>query len=281
MTYFGHEDCRSVSHFGPEVVYPSGMPAEEKPLTARDIADKVLEDIASGTLEPGQRLGSTEELATRFRVSNKTVYRAVGLLKTSGELMGQQGRGVYVRDVDPLEWRLHQFERGDRRDDHIPGWDDWKAAAAELGREPSQDIPRVSVEPAPPNVAAWLGVEAGTHVVARRRVRRVDGEPFQLADSWFTTSIALDTDLMKEEDVSRPGGILAYIGRPQVRVRDELRSWPALTPAEAERLEMKNGAGKPVIRHARIGYGDDGQPVRVMVTVAPGHLNTLVYEMEV
>lgn len=257
------------------------MPAEEKPLTARDIADKLLEEIASGTLEPGQRLGSTEEMATRFSVSNKTVYRAVGLLKTSGELMGQQGKGVYVRDVDPLEWRLHQFERGDRRDDHIPGWDDWKAAAAELGREPSQDIPRVSVEPAPPNVAAWLGVEVGTHVVARRRVRRVDGEPFQLADSWFTTSIALDTDLMKEEDVSRPGGILAYIGRPQVRVRDEIRSWPATTPAEADRLEMKNGAGKPVIRHARIGYGEDGRPVRVMVTVAPGHLNTLVYEMEV
>jgi GntR family transcriptional regulator len=256
------------------------MPSKEAP-TAQDIADLLLRRIASGELTPGAKLDSTQQLANQYGVGEKTIYRVISLLKASGQVEGRQGKGVFVRAIKPLEWQLHQFERGDRRDDAASGRDDWKAAAVEQGRVPSQDTPRVSVEPAPPEVAGWLQVEPGTFVVARRRVRRVDGEPFQLADSWFPTRIALDTDLMKEEDVTRPGGILAYIGHPQKRLRDEIRSWPPTSPEEAERLELPKGVGTPVIRHARIGYDADDQPIRAMVTVAPGHLNTLVYELEV
>lgn len=247
----------------------------------RDIADELLARIADGRLAPGAKLKSTRDLADEFGVGEKSIYRVISLLKASGQVEGRQGKGTFVRDVRPLEWRLHQFERGDRRDDSATGRDDWKAAAAEQGREPTQDTPRVSVEPAPDDVAAWLGLDPGTFVVARRRVRRVDGTPFQLADSWFPTGIALDTDLMREEDVTRSGGILAYIGHPQTRLRDEIRSWPPATPDEAHRLELPEGVGTPVTRHARIGYDGDGEPIRVMVTVAPGHLNTLVYELEV
>ncbi|MGY1437161.1 GntR family transcriptional regulator [Streptomyces reniochalinae] len=256
------------------------MPSKEAP-TAREIADELLDRIASGDLESGEKLPSTRELAELHEVGEKTIYRVISLLKASGQVEGRQGKGVFVRAIKPLEWQLHQFERGDRRDDSTSGRDDWKAAAAEQGRTPSQDTPRVSVEPAPPEVAAWLGLKPGTFVVARRRVRRVDGEPFQLADSWFPTGIALDTDLMREEDVTRPGGILAYIGHPQKRLRDEIRSWPPATQEEAQRLELPEGVGTPVTRHARIGYDEAGDPIRVMVTVAPGHLNTLVYELEV
>ncbi|MET8678512.1 GntR family transcriptional regulator [Streptomyces sp. NPDC004647] len=247
----------------------------------RDIADVLLDRIAKGDLKPGQKLPSTSDLVKEFGVGDKSIYRVISLLKASGQVEGRQGKGVFVRDVRPLEWRLHQFERGDRRDDSATGRDDWKAAASEQGREATQDTPQVSVEPAPEDVAAWLDVEPGTFVVARRRVRRVDGTPFQLADSWFPTAVALDTDLMVEEDVTRPGGILAFIGRPQKRLRDEIRSWPPATPEEAARLELPEGVGTPVTRHARVGYGEDGAPIRVMVTVAPGHLNTLVYELDV
>ncbi len=255
--------------------------APKKDLSVREIADLLLERIARGELAPGDKLGSTQELAKEFGVGEKSIYRVISLLKASGQVVGKQGKGTFVRDVRPLEWRLHQFERGDRRDDAATGRDDWKAAAEEQGREATQDVPRVSVEPAPKEIADWLGVEPGTFVVARRRVRRLDGVPFQLADSWFPTSVALDTDLMLEEDVTRPGGILAFSGHPQKRLRDEIRSWPPATREEASRLELPEGVGTPVTRHTRIGYGENDDPVRVMVTVAPGHLNTLVYELEV
>lgn len=252
-----------------------------KPPPIREIADAIQGRIASGELQPGEQLPSTRDLAASFGVGEKTIYRAISLLKAAGQLQARQGKGVYVRAIRPLEWHLHRFERGPRRDDPAGGRDDWKAAAEQQGRVATQDTPQVAVEPAPPEIGKWLGIAPGTWVVARRRVRRVDGEPFQLADSWFPTSVALDTPLMIKEDVTMPGGILANIGHPQVRFRDEIRSWPPTTPAEAERLELPEGEGTPVIRHVRIGYGADETPVRVMVTVAPGHLNTLVYEMEV
>ncbi|GGY71040.1 putative HTH-type transcriptional regulator [Streptomyces omiyaensis] len=257
------------------------MPPRKKSPPLREIADSLESRIVSGDLEPGQQLPSTRDLAVEYDVSEKTIYRVISLLKASGQVEARQGKGVFVRSTQPLEWHLHQFERGNRRDDPTAGRDDWKAAAEEQGRTATQDPPRVSVEPAPSDVARWLAVDPGTYVVARRRVRRVDGEPFQLADSWFPTSVALDTDLMVEADVTMPGGILASIGHPQVSLRDEIRSWPPATRVEAERLELQEGVGTPVIRHTRIGFGADGKPVRVMVTVAPGHLNTLVYEMEV
>lgn len=261
--------------------YAAPMPTRKKSPPVREIADSLLRRIAAGELTPGDKLPSTSDLATEYDVGEKSIYRVISLLKASGQLEARQGKGVFVRAVQPLEWHLHQFERGPRRDDPSAGRDDWKAAAEEQGRVATQDTPRVSVEPAPGDIANWLDIAPGTFVVVRRRTRRVDGEPFQLADSWFPTKIAMDTDLMREEDVTRPGGILAHIGHPQKALRDEIRCWPPLTPDEAERLELSEAIGTPAIRHARIGYGDDSHPVRVMVTVAPGHLNTLVYEMEV
>ncbi|MGW7007210.1 GntR family transcriptional regulator [Streptomyces sp. NPDC054933] len=257
------------------------MPPRKTSPPIREIADDLQRRIASGELRPGDQLPSTRDLAAEYSVGEKTVYRVISLLKAGGQLEARQGKGVFVRSTKPLEWHVHRFERGPRRDDPSVARDDWKASVEEQGRVATQDTPRVSVEPASPEVAGWLRIDPGTFVVARRRVRRVDGEPFQLADSYFPARIALDTPLMREEDVTMPGGILAAIGHPQKALRDEIRSWPPTTPAEAERLELPKGVGTPVTRHVRIGYGADDQPIRCMVTVAPGHLNTLVYEMEV
>jgi hypothetical protein len=38
--------------------------------------------------------------------------------------------------------------------------------------------------------------------------------------------------------------------------------------------------GTPVAEHIRAGLGKDGKPLRVMVTIAPGDLHTLVYELD-
>lgn len=154
--------------------------------------------------------------------------------------------------------------------------DDWSTAIKEAGREPEQ-IVTVSTEAASEEVASWLQLAPGEQVVRRVRMRTVDGQPFQLASSYFPSSIALGTPLMEERDVSMPGGILHAIGHPQQRIRDEITiRMPA--PEESEQLALPPGT--PVAQHVRIGYGEDG-PVRVMVTIAPGDRHVLVYEMEV
>ncbi|MFJ5026104.1 GntR family transcriptional regulator [Streptomyces goshikiensis] len=256
----------------------------DRPLRPSEIATELRSRIASRDLPPGGKLPSTKHLAGEFGATERAVYDAVALLKATGHVIGHQGKGVFVRTNEPIEFHAHRFERGQRRDDEKPGLDDWQAGVLEQGRTPSQDIPAVSKEPAAADIAAWLRIAPGTPVLARRRLRRADGRPYQLADSYFPLEIARDCpELWEERDVSVPGGVLAYNGHPQSQLRDELRPWLP-TPDESERLDLPKGFAGPAIQHVRIGYGgenDGGIPVRVMVTIAPGHLNTIVYEMEV
>ncbi|MFF6852776.1 GntR family transcriptional regulator [Streptomyces antimycoticus] len=252
----------------------------KKRMGAKDIAAVLRERIDTGQIE--RQLPPTRVLVEEFGTSPETLRQAMGILRAEGRVTSHQGKGVFVRRVQPIEFAMHKFERGRRRDDVESGIDDWKAAILELGRVPSQDTPKVSVERAPAAIAAELGVKPGTFVVARRRIRRVDDEPFQLADSWFPTEVAFDTPLMDEEDVTMPGGILANIKNKkyaQVRKVDKLRAW-TLTADQAIRLGLGTGSTVPVLRHVRVGYNAGEMAVRCMVTIAPGDLNTLVYEIE-
>jgi DNA-binding GntR family transcriptional regulator len=63
-----------------------------------EIADKITEDIRSGTLTPGTELPSTSALAEQHGVSEATAYRAVRKLHERGLVTGYQGKGVYVAD---------------------------------------------------------------------------------------------------------------------------------------------------------------------------------------
>ncbi|MFD5342207.1 GntR family transcriptional regulator [Streptomyces anulatus] len=251
-----------------------------RPVTSRWLAEEFRSRIDSGALQPGDKLPSTKQIAAEFDVSELLVYRAITQLKESGHIVARQGAGVFVRVYNPLLWNPGEYERGERSDDPMTNLDDWKAQVRAQGREPEQGIPAVSTEPAPKDIASWLHLEPGTPVVARRRLRLVDGEPCQLADSWFPVAIAEGTLLMEERDVTMKGGILAATGNPQRRLRDEL-DIRMPTSTEIERLNLQNLPGTPVCQHARIGYGSNGVPIRVMVTIAPGDRNRIIYEMEI
>ncbi|MFJ3366454.1 GntR family transcriptional regulator [Streptomyces anthocyanicus] len=243
-------------------------------VTARSIADDLRDQIRDGTLGPGAALPTTRELAEHYGVTMKTVSSGVDLLKAEGLVVGERGGRRRVRSDRPITWNLTRFERGRRRDS--AAMDDWSTAIKEAGREPAQHV-EVATLPASKEVAGWLGVEAGTDVVVRERMRTVDGRPFQLSTSYFPASIAAGTPLTEERDVAMPGGILNAIGHPQLRVRDEI-TVRMPSPEESERLALPPGT--PVAQHVRVGFGELA-PVRAMVTIAPGDRHILVYELEV
>ncbi|MEV0423644.1 winged helix-turn-helix domain-containing protein [Streptosporangium canum] len=62
------------------------------------IADDLREQIRRGTLAPGDPLPSTTQLATTYDASLSVVKLAVGVLRAEGLVIGQQGKGVYVRE---------------------------------------------------------------------------------------------------------------------------------------------------------------------------------------
>ncbi|MBB6001348.1 GntR family transcriptional regulator [Streptomonospora salina] len=210
-------------------------------------------------------------------MSRQTVRAALTKLQQEGLITrGRGSRGRQVRDRRPLWWKLSEFERGSRRDDGEKGHDDWAAGVTDQGREPRQVV-SVSIEAAVPEISAALELSDGSLVVRRQRVRYVDGLPFQLSTSWFPEDIARDTPLMEKRDVAVAGGILRSIGHPQIWGRDVI-TVRMPTPAEANQLDLPMGT--PVGQHSRTGYGEDGAPVRHMITVFPGDRHCLVYELE-
>ncbi|MFI7455620.1 winged helix-turn-helix domain-containing protein [Nonomuraea sp. NPDC049714] len=64
------------------------------------IADDLRAQIRGGSLEPGSPLPSTAKLAEQYGASLSVVKLAVGVLRTEGLVIGQQGKGVFVRDTD-------------------------------------------------------------------------------------------------------------------------------------------------------------------------------------
>ncbi|GAB2859161.1 hypothetical protein GCM10022221_68410 [Actinocorallia aurea] len=62
------------------------------------VADHYRDQIRADELRPGDVLPSLAVLARRHGVSVSVAKTAVGVLRTEGLVIGQQGRGVFVAD---------------------------------------------------------------------------------------------------------------------------------------------------------------------------------------
>ncbi|MEV0150361.1 MULTISPECIES: winged helix-turn-helix domain-containing protein [unclassified Nonomuraea] len=62
------------------------------------IADDLRRQIRTGSLAPGATLPSTAQLCQRYDVSASVVKAAISVLRTENLVVGQQGKGVFVRE---------------------------------------------------------------------------------------------------------------------------------------------------------------------------------------
>ncbi|MFB6984424.1 GntR family transcriptional regulator [Streptomyces sp. NPDC056304] len=257
----------------------TSRPQGPKRWSAQQIAEDLRRRMREGEFRETGQLPPTRELVERYNSSGETLRQAVLKLKTWGLVTSQQGKGVYIRAIDPVEWHIRSTESGNQRGMLVVDFDGWKASVESLGRVASQDPCVITVERAPEEVAHWLDLEPGAWAIARRTLRRCDGVPFQLADYWFPLDVAMNSPLMEEYDISMVDDVLADIGHPQIHRRHILRSWLP-TDDEAKRLELEPDATNPIARHVVVGHGADRKPVCCLVTIAPGDRNVLIYDFD-
>jgi DNA-binding GntR family transcriptional regulator len=227
--------------------------------------------ITSGALEPGSPLPSEAQLGKRYGVSRPTVRRALQTLEQEGLISAHAGRGRVVRNRRVMAYRPQQ-EYEPRRSTTM---DRFTTALFEEGRRPSQTI-EVAVESASGIIAERLGVPEGTPVVARKRIRSIDGEPFNINDTYHTLELAGGTAVMNPDDI--PEGSNTVIERligPEVRAIDEIYVRMP-TPDETRRLNLSTGT--PVAVHYCTGYTQDERVVRVEYFVIPGDRHVILYE---
>ncbi|MDR7947555.1 GntR family transcriptional regulator [Achromobacter aegrifaciens] len=147
--------------------------AEYAPLYAR-VEMALAAEISSGSLSPGDRLPTEDQLIERFAVSRSTVRKAVENLVARGLAEIRRGKGTFVTEpklMQPLT--------------ALSGFVEDMTA---LGRRATARLLDKRPVPATEDVARQLGVARGALVYRIERVRLADG----VAMSFDETYLPLD-----------------------------------------------------------------------------------------
>ncbi|MFC0115421.1 GntR family transcriptional regulator [Kibdelosporangium aridum] len=243
----------------------SGVPAY------RQIADHLRGQIESGKLAPGSPLPSERELVDTYDASRPTIREAVKLLRTSGLVVAQHGRGVFVRPPSVVtrlaRTRLSRSARAENKGAFMGD-----AAAGDFA--PSVSV-RVRVEAADERVADLLNVEPGTEVVVRDRVMRANNDVVQLAVSRLPRDLTQGTPI--EEVDTGSGGVYARL-EESGHVLDRFEEFvSARMPTVDEQSLLQLPEGSPVITVTRVAYTAD-RAVEVNDMVLAANRYELHYE---
>ncbi|MFI6662734.1 GntR family transcriptional regulator [Streptomyces sp. NPDC050523] len=235
------------------------------------VADALRAAIYDGQYAAGAQLPTEADLMEEYEVSRNTVRAALARLANEGLTTATPRKGTFVRSK-----RLRRFHPQDEFVERAqnPAKD---AFLTELeGRHAGQSI-EVGIVSPPADVARNLGLGRSGLTAVRRKVRFLDGEPFEISDAFFPYELVQGTDIMLPEDIARGAGrVLVEQGHRQMRFQDEITSRMP-NPEESERLAL--GPGTPVTVHSRTAYDQDDQPVRVLLTILPSDKHVIVYDL--
>lgn len=228
---------------------------------SKQIADDLRESIVSGELAAGERLPSERELAQRYLVAAQTVRQAVSILKNAGLAIGRPGRGVFVRAQGPLiRLGTDRFSRSRR----AAGRSAQQAEAEAMGRSFRQEILELGEVPAPPHVAAHLGVPPGDPVFKRYRREYVGDEPNQVAASYYRREVVEGTAVTGTS--TGPGGSYARLEEAGHLLTEFYEELSARMPSPEEVRLLQLPAGTPVVHVLRVAYSGE-QAVEVFESV--------------
>jgi GntR family transcriptional regulator len=120
------------------------------------VRDTLFERIKSGSLRPGEELGSEFQLAAELGVSQGTVRKALEVLRAENLLVRQQGRGTFVAEQTPASVLFRYFNIYDDQGQQVL---------------PDSKNVHVSTGLAPTAAQHRLHVEPGTGIIQIKRIR--------------------------------------------------------------------------------------------------------------
>ncbi|MGE7388343.1 GntR family transcriptional regulator [Streptomyces sp. NPDC004126] len=154
--------------------------------------------------------------------------------------------------------------------------DAWTEEAESAGRRGSQRIVFAGETPATAEAARLLGTDEGETVVVRRRVIELDGDPYELTNTFYPARIASGTPLAGSAKI-RGGAVtlLASLGHVGTRVVETVT---ARMPSAEERKQLRVGHGEPVLCIARVTYDATDAPLQADLMVMQATRQQLRYE---
>ncbi len=242
----------------------------------RRIADSLRQEIESGKLRAGQQLPTEFELVDAWSTSRSTIREAIKLLVTRGLVEARPGQGTFVgKKITRVTTDLsatHDLGTGDEAQYYID--------VRRQHRTPRSTMPRVEIQPASELVARELKLASGSQVVSRHQQRYVDDESYSLQTSFYSMELVTGRGarrLIEAADITE--GTIQYLrhelGIAQVGYRDVIT---VRTPNSTETafFRLPEDGRIAVFENFRTSYDNDGEPIRLTVTVYPADRNEFV-----
>jgi GntR family transcriptional regulator len=216
---------------------------DRSPLYAR-VESALGDRIEAGTLAPGDRLPSEDELVAAFAVSRTTVRSAIHSLIQRGLVEIRRGVGTFV--VTP---KITQELT------NLTGFvEDMEA----LGRQATAKLLDQRAVPADPTVARHLMMTQGTPVTRIQRVRLADGMPLSYDETFLPSD--LGEKIVADDLETEP--IFALLERkyktPLIEAEYQLQAIVA-NELVAEALDVPTGS--PIFLIERTSYAFGGRAV--------------------
>ncbi|BCY13585.1 GntR family transcriptional regulator [Actinoplanes sp. L3-i22] len=245
----------------------------------RQIAEELRRQIESGELEPGVKLPTELQLRELFdNASRNTVRDAIRSLLTQGLVTTRPGQGTFVAHrIEPFQITLSRDT-----DTGLGGGEGiaYRSAALAQQRKPEASTPEVKIQAADEVPARELRVPAGTSLICRHQVLRIDKKPWSMQTSFYPIEFAAKAPLLIQA-VDIEQGTVRYVaetlGFEQVGYQDQVSARPP-NSGEVSFFKLPE-AGVVVIETIRTAYERSGQPIRCTVTVWPADRNRLVYNI--
>ncbi|WP_405544833.1 GntR family transcriptional regulator [Streptomyces goshikiensis] len=227
------------------------------------IADEIVQQIRAGVLGAGDMVPSESELVDRYGVSGGTIRKAMVEVRASGLVETRHGKGSIVKARPPVRHRSSdRFRRTHRQEGRAA----YLAESAQSGAEAKVSVLFIGPMEAPEDIAGRLGVEAGTQVLARRRLYFRNGTPVETASSYLPWDVVKDIPELFAENPGG-GGIYARLeehGHVFAEFVETLQARPA---SKAETSELALSPGAPVVHLVRDAVTEAGRVVEVCDTL--------------
>ena len=210
----------------------------------------ILQSLQAGEWKPGEAIPSEMDLATRYRVSQGTVRKAIDELATSNLVVRRQGKGTFV--ATHAEQQV-QFRFLKLVPDTGPPGSEGPAQRQVI------DCRRTR---ATADVARALALKSGDAVLQARRVLSFAGTPTILEDIWLPA--APFKGLTAERLANYDGAMYALFetefNMRMLRAEEKIRSVAAIDGSEQL---LKVDHGTPLLSVERIAYTYQNVPMEL------------------
>lgn len=218
----------------------------------QQIKEDLLDQIAAGVWQPGDRIPPETELQRRYGVSRITMIKALSELVQEGHLYRLQGRGTFVSKP--------------RIEKHLLRLTSFTQETIERGMRPSSRLVELRQISAPREVAAKLRIAPGDPVWVVRRIREGDSEPIALQSSHLPVRMV---PVLEPKDFDAHASLYHLL-----KERYQLVPARAAEEYRAVAIERRETAtllgvqiGSPALYAERVAYLPDGSPMEFVVSV--------------